>query len=173
MTPRLRRARPWRSPLWLSLHEPRVITAIIVLFYALHAFVGFLGIIAVAHPHNTSGVAFRVVCAFALVTGTIGVPSAWSGRHWVERVATVLGMGTTLLAAVVALSFVVALPAGPKAYLSLLIALVTGGTLALWATRHARVTRLVWAFGKEPVAYQQRLAQAQLAALHTPTTKTG
>ena len=78
------------AKLWMTMHEPRVVTFGFVLAYAIFAYGGLI-IVATDHGMLPLGVyTARMVAGWCLVVGgLIGAPTAWKGAWWAERVATV------------------------------------------------------------------------------------
>lgn len=78
--------------LWNSFHEPRVITFVVIWFYLACVFFG--GIITHVSVNESASwipdyLSFTIG-GFMVVTGTIGVPAAWTGTWWLERGAAVM-----------------------------------------------------------------------------------
>lgn len=69
--------------LWGSLSEPRVITAIIVVIYAL---VGFFGVSVLFDATPLVGIGGVLV----VIGSFVALPSAWRGAWWLEGPVTVL-----------------------------------------------------------------------------------
>lgn len=86
MTPRL-------SPraVWLTLHEPRAVTALYVAAYGVAVY-GGLGVVTVEHGLLPVGVwSARMVAGWAwIVGGLIAAPMAWRGIWWAERIGIAL-----------------------------------------------------------------------------------
>lgn len=87
-----------RNPLqavWETLHEPRTITAIMICAYAVAAGIG----LAVFNSTPVAGALTtfnRVTTAFLLIfAGIAGIPSAWTGRQWLEQAAAFAFTGGT------------------------------------------------------------------------------
>ncbi len=77
----------WYRRLWRTLHEPRVITALMVGVYLV------LGVMAVqvVVDHHEPEDALRVVgCVIVVVGVLVGAPSAWRGAWWSETPAALL-----------------------------------------------------------------------------------
>ena len=70
----------WLHRVWGTVHEPRAVTAIMVVSYALITGVG-LATIMEKPQHQWFHLLFGV---FMVVGGCVGVPSAWIGLWWVE-----------------------------------------------------------------------------------------
>lgn len=82
-----------RIKVWSTLHEPRVVTAIIVGTYISMAAAGILLIhLAIIDTTDRLYDPLAFIAGLMLtVSGIIGAPASWTGRHWVER-ATALGI---------------------------------------------------------------------------------
>lgn len=84
--------------MWWSLHEPRAITFVAVCTYFCAILVGTMmafeggDLVYQAPHHNIHGV-ILVVC------GVLGIPAAWTGRWYIERVACFGLFGLGLLQA--------------------------------------------------------------------------
>lgn len=92
------------SRLWLSVHEPRVITAIFVAWYAAAVVCGW-GMVLHSVPTILPEPVDTMEGVIMVTGGLLGIPAAWSGRWWAERGAlaclTLVGvilLGMTALA---------------------------------------------------------------------------
>lgn len=77
--------------IWGTLHEPRAVTAAITTAYAICA-LGGIALIAIPltgrAPTDWPDHAARVMAGASLIgSGALGVPSAWTGAWWIERLA--------------------------------------------------------------------------------------
>ena len=72
--------RRWYHRVWGSLHEPRLVTAIMVTAYTLIAAQAIM-ILADQPAHD---VAVIIAAGFMLLGGIIGAPAAWRGAWWAE-----------------------------------------------------------------------------------------
>ena len=72
--------RRWYHRIWGSLHEPRLVTAIMVTSYLLIA-VQAVMILGDRPPHE---IAVVIAAGFMLLGGIIGAPAAWRGAWWLE-----------------------------------------------------------------------------------------
>lgn len=84
--------------IWVSLQEPRSVTFVMVLTY----FTGMVGGVLYFLIGNHVGspgvlVADAIVAGFFILAGVIGVPSAWSGQWWLERIAVLFVVGAAIL----------------------------------------------------------------------------
>lgn len=77
--------------LWMTMHEPRVVTLGFVIAYCILAYGGVI-VVNVDHGTLPLGVyTARMVAAWSLIVGgLLGAPTAWRGVWWLERIATVI-----------------------------------------------------------------------------------
>lgn len=84
--------------LWATLHEPRVVTAILVGFY-LGCVVAGLGMVTIAVSDRKSWLGDELsltIGGLLAGSGLVGVPAAWVGAWWLERAVTVAVGGAGL-----------------------------------------------------------------------------
>ena len=76
-----------------TMHEPRLVTAVMVMIYCLISFTGTLFLLRVG------SLSWIVIAAGAtmLVSGLLGAPSAWRGSWWLEGPAALLAVVGMLL----------------------------------------------------------------------------
>lgn len=72
--------RRWYRRAWGSLHEPRTVTAVMVIAYTLVTLQASM-ILADDDPHD---VAVLIAAGFMVAGGVVGVPAAWRGAWWLE-----------------------------------------------------------------------------------------
>lgn len=84
----------WPRRAWARLHEPRIISGVYGLGYALMA---ILGAVSVVHPprtiNNLTGdVLMMVIAGCCALGGLIGVITVANGAYWAERTAVGIGL---------------------------------------------------------------------------------
>ena len=72
--------RRWYRRAWGSLHEPRTVTAVMVIAYTLVTLQAAT-ILADDDPHD---LAVLIAAVFMVAGGLVGVPAAWRGAWWLE-----------------------------------------------------------------------------------------
>lgn len=78
---------------WQTLHEPRVVTFLMVVTYLVGVLCGVLMISLAVNKFDDwiyDSMAF-IAGVVLIVSGITGAPSSWTGRHWFER-APALGI---------------------------------------------------------------------------------
>ncbi|MFP7697108.1 hypothetical protein [Trueperella sp. LYQ143] len=137
--------------LWHTLEEPRAVTAAMVAAYGLTLLVG---IDLLLHLPGVSPVAacLRLMCGLLLVfAGCTGMPSAWRGAYWLERLSALAmagGLAIWGFRLVTAQLFVhrdLLLHAPLASVCSIFLGVLFG------FTRFRRVAHMPYAFGKGPL----------------------
>ena len=72
---------------WNSLYEPRWVTALTVLTYLLCGYLGVITITGASLAYETNAFVSTLTGLFLLGAMFVGVPTAWRGVRWLERVA--------------------------------------------------------------------------------------
>lgn len=130
---------------WKTIEEPRSVTTLAIISYAIVALMG--GLFAMDPIHAAMDVSTPWLLGFTVLLlvsgGAVGVPAAWRGAWWLERGATVaVGGGVVLLA-----GNVLALNARVWPLVVVFLSL----SLAFLGTRYIRVRRAPFAPGKGPM----------------------
>ena len=140
----------WAARVWASVNEPRRVTMTAVMAYAV-AVAASVGVVADPTPHPIPGTdaAFIALAAALLgVGGLVGIPTAWAGRWWIERVAAMACLGGSVLFLFEALTLYA--PGGPDLTAPSLTVTSAGWGVALFTSRLFRVSRRPYAAGKGP-----------------------
>lgn len=150
--------------LWGSLEEPRKVTALMVFAYAV-AVVSAYMTLAMPNPHPFPW-ADRLLSVLGAVLmslgGLVGMPTAWTGKWWIERGAATAclgGVGLSVFEAVV-----LAWPGPPELVAPALTLPAVAFSVLLFAARLLRVTGRPYAPGKGPVTPDDKAAEV-LAAM--------
>lgn len=144
--------------IWVSLQEPRSVTFIMVLTY----FAGLVGgtVYFVFGNHNTPLpvlVHNMIVSGFFVAAGLLGIPSAWRGRWWLERIAVLFVVSAATLRMIVS---ILALPASTE----LLYSTLPWFFLILFMlTRWLRVRLVPYRPGSGPLPAEQKAAIVRAA----------
>ena len=79
----------YMNRVWASMHEPRALTVVAVLAYAVTALAGLVVLVLVltVPGDQARDIALGAFSVVAVLSGVIGAPSAWTGRHYREGVA--------------------------------------------------------------------------------------
>lgn len=140
----------WAARVWASVNEPRRVTMAVVVAYAV-AVVAAVGVVVDPTPHPIPGtdVVFIALAAALLgAGGLVGIPTAWAGRWWIERVAATACLGGALLFLFEALTLYA--PGTPDLGAPNLTVASAGWGVALFTSRLFRVSRSPYAAGKGP-----------------------
>lgn len=146
------------SPLgraWLTVHEPRHITAAMIAIY-MSFFACAVGMAFIADRSDpreqvvemTSGV-------FMLIAGVLGTVGAWRGAHWLERPATVAGGVSVPLIALSLATGLDALSATDKSHVMLLMLALAGPAELVFYKRSKRLKCGAYAIGSGPLTPDQ------------------
>lgn len=135
MNERARRRNPWRVA-WLALHQPRVVTATMILVYAMFSAAGAL---ALLHPptsiEGVLGVALVYVWAGMLTAcGLTGLSSAPLGVWFIERFAVMLGGGGLIIYAATIVALQVQSSSGQRFTQTGVVLIASCVGLLRWAT---------------------------------------
>lgn len=145
----------WYRRMWGSLHEPRTVTALMVVAYALIAWTALM-ILADDDPHD---VGTKVAAVFMLAGGIVGVPTAWRGAWWLELAGAGLATCGLIFLAVIDMAAGTELLPGYSELRTVLIAI-------LFATRALRIAPELYAPGRGTVT-PTREAQIRAEAMVT------
>lgn len=160
------------SAMWSSLYEPRAVTIVTVTAYAVAAAGGIAAAVSPT-PLGDGALALRWICAVFLIGGgVVGVPAAWRGWWWIERVCTLAVAAGVALAGILIVSshlWVIraSLPWAGAGTVWLSVIGPALGVLAMLA-RFLRVRRAPYAPGHGPLSTTQQIAIVK-AALHEDT----
>lgn len=89
--------------IWLSVHEPKIVTVLIILAYLVSVVSGGFLIEYATLENSPLYEPLAILTGSVLILfGILGIPAAWMGKHWFER-STALGMA--LGGALVGLTF--------------------------------------------------------------------
>ena len=154
--------RQWfmRTALWRSIEEPRLVTAVMVAMYAA-ALLAPIAMIQNPAPNplpRTGWIFTWAGAVFFGIGGLLGMPSAWTGKWWIERVAAGACLGGSLV-----MLFEVGILLHPAEPNLLAPALTLPGSVfsaGLFLTRSLRVRSRPYAPGKGPA-----LPKAEAAAI--------
>ena len=131
--------------IWQSMEEPRPVTAVIAVIYAVAAFTG--SVIAARSEWgglDTAGLTIRGVTVLLMIAGgAIGALTSWRGVWWAERACTIAVSGAIVILTVTEIQGT----PGPWAR-DVFIAVTA---LGLMLTRWFRVRRAPFAPGKGPL----------------------
>ena len=153
---------------WRTVEEPRAVTVIAVLAYAVAVWAG-VGLIVdpPAHPLSHADAVLRWFGAAALITaGVLGAPAAWAGKWWLERVGA-----TAALAGLLVTGFEVAAiawPGPPDLYAPGLTVPAAALAILAFAARLSRVVQRPYAPGRGPELPEHK-AQAVVAKIIAET----
>ena len=139
------------TAMWRSIEEPRLVTVVMVTMYAA-ALLASAALIRTPAPTpipHTSWIFTWVGAVFFGIGGLLGMPTAWTGKWWVERVAA----GACLGGSIVMLFEVGVLlhPAEPNLLAPALTLPGSVFSVGLFLTRFFRVRSQPYAPGKGPV----------------------
>lgn len=149
------------AAIWATLHEPRVITLLMVVCYAL---TGTMGVSILVGAGKITYWALSILTGSLLVlSGLIGMPTAWKGEWTIERAAAILAAGGYLSYMLVIFDY------NRKYDLVLpfeLVALSTMMVLFMLA-RFARVCQASFAPGRGPVDPMDKLRAEEVIVADT------
>ena len=146
--------------LWGTIVEPKSVTLLTIIAYALTAMLGYSLILDPPGGHDQD-TWLRAFCAIFLIGGgSVGVPTAWTGSWWLEQAAA-LSAGAGMI---VTLTEVMAVrqERGLSTPWVTVLALVL--CALFWAARYLRVKHLPYAPGKGPLLPEQRVAVQEALA---------
>ena len=152
----------WLSRTWGSLHEPKRVTALVVIVYAVTLILG----VSIFQNITVQGVsiftAVKVTAGVAMVTGgATGVPAAWVGAYWLERLSAIaLAGGYTLWGIFIAYLHFSHPSFGLEAPWTTLTATAVVALFAL--IRFERVKQAPYAAGKGPLLPEVQARQEAL-----------
>lgn len=149
--------------LWGTVVEPKAVTIITALAYALTAIVGYSLLLAPPTGHEQD-IWLRTACALFLIGGgSVGVPTAWTGAWWLEQTAAAsAGAGMIItMTEVMAVRQAKGLSTPWVTVLALVLCAL------FWAARFLRVKDLPYAPGKGPLLPEQRIAVQEALELDT------
>lgn len=152
-----------RARVWASLHEPRAVTAFTVAAYVLTAVAGLtVAVLTLTLPGDRErDLVLALFSLSAVLSGALGAPTAWAGRHYREGVAAVGLVLTGFLAVTdAALVLTDTDPLRPR-----IAALAAWGGLqaVLWGCARYAFLRTAgpYALGHGPQTSEVRIATAQ------------
>ena len=157
-----------RARVWASLHEPRAVTAFTVAAYILTVIAGLaVAWLTLATPgERERDIVLALFALSAVLSGGIGAPSAWTGRHYREGVAA-LGLVLTGFLAVTDAALILTDPDPLRPRIAALAA--WGGLQAvLWGCARYAYLRTAgpYAPGHGPQTPEHRIVAAQIAMEH-------
>lgn len=132
--------------LWETVHEPRVVTIVYMVLYAVAVLVGAAIIVDARHGILSGAPSWvvAVIVGLLMTGGGVGVPAAWRGDRWLEMpVVLAVGAAVTLLLLNATMLAPQILP-----LTVLLAALTTAAMVPRWMT----VTSLTYAPGRGPLS---------------------
>lgn len=140
--------------IWVSLQEPRSVTFIMVLTY----FAGFVGgtlYLAVGNHYTPLPVHLSdmIVSVLFVAAGFLGVPSAWRGQWWLERIAVLFVVGAAILRTITS---ILILPTSTE--LLLYSTLPWFFLILFMTTRWLRVRLVPYRPGSGPLPAEQKAA---------------
>lgn len=142
----------WLQRLWGTMEEPRKVTTLMVVAYAVAVVAGVtMAVYPTPHPLPYSDGVLRTLGALTLgLGGLMGAPSAWLGRWWVESGAATACLGGMVLALFEVLVLVWPGSPGPPLQAPVVTIAAVLFSILFFATRRQRVRRQPYAPGKGP-----------------------
>ena len=148
--------------IWTSLQEPKIVTVLIIWAYFTSILAGVFLIQYSIFDNKQLYDPLAIITGITLIVfGALGVPSAWTGKHWFERAAA---LGMALGGALVSLTFGTAfwvhrtLPIfGPDAFFAIVWSSMS---VILGLTRFERCRLSPYTAGKGPLLPEHRKTMA-------------